>query len=268
MFAAMSHQLHRVEYGDGTPLIFIHGFTVDHRLLLPLEYAFTDRPGWRRIYLDLPGHGQTPVGSHPATADAVADTVADVARRLVGETPFAVCGNSFGGQIARDLVARFGDQVLGVTLIAPVVTPRPQRRRGTHQTFHARETALDLRHRDPELVAEFTRTAVDHSPGAWADFNRYVAPGLEVYDREFAARLLRDFDLTTAPEVRFSSFGRPALTITGRQDDAVGYEDQFALLNSYPRMTYVALDRAGHNVHLDQPDLTLALFGDWLDRMA
>ena len=56
--------------------------------------------------------------------------------------------------------------------------------------------------------------------------------------------------------------------ITGRQDDAVGYEDQFDLLGSYPRMTYIALDRAGHNVHLDQPDVTRALVGEWLDKMA
>ncbi|MEU1616690.1 alpha/beta hydrolase [Streptomyces sp. NPDC005722] len=264
----MSHQLHGVEYGDGTPLIFIHGYTVDHHLLLPFESAFTDHPRWRRIYLDLPGHGRTPAGSIAATADAVAAAVADTVDRLLGDVPFAVCGNSFGGQIARDLVARFGDRVLGLALIAPVVTPREHRRRGVHRTFHDVESDLDLTAQDPEVVAEFTETAIEHTATAWADFNRYVAPGLATYDRAFAQRLRQSFDLTVAPEQRFRTFERPALVITGRQDDAVGYHDQFDLLTTYPRMTYVALDRAGHNAHLDQPAITRALFADWLRRMS
>lgn len=122
--------------------------------------------------------------------------------------------------------------------------------------------------RDPDLVAEFNHTAVEHSAAAWAEFNRHVAPGLAAHDHEFAERLLAAFDLTTTPEDRFDTFDRPALMITGRQDNSVGLEDQFALLRSYPRMSYVALDRAGHNVHLDQPLITRALLEGWLDAMA
>lgn len=264
----MSHELHRVEHGDGTPLFFIHGFTVDHHLLLPFESSFTDRPGWRRIHLDLPGHGRTPAGSHPATADAVADTVADIVRRLAGDRPFALCGSSFGGLMARDMVARFGDQVAGLALIAPVATTLERRRRAIHRTFDDRLPVADPNGADPDLVAEFSANAVDRSEAAWTAFTNYVAPGLIAHDQEFTGRLARSFDLTVSPEDRFSTFDRPALVITGRQDGAVGYEDQFDLLGSYPRMTYVALDRAGHNVHLDQPDLTRALFGGWLDQLS
>lgn len=103
---------------------------------------------------------------------------------------------------------------------------------------------------------------------AWAAFTRYTAPGLSAHDRRFTTDLLEEFELTVTPEDRFVTFDRPALMITGRQDDAVGYEDQFDLLGSYPRMTYIALDRAGHNVHLDQPDVTRALVGEWLYKMA
>ena len=42
---------------------------------------------------------------------------------LVGSTPFALLANSLGGLLARNLVAQFGDQVLGLALIAPVVDP-------------------------------------------------------------------------------------------------------------------------------------------------
>lgn len=264
----MTSELHHVEYGDGIPLIFLHGYGVDHHLLLPFESVFADHPNWRRIYLDLPGHGRTPADVSAPTADAIADTVAATIGDLVGTNSFAVAGNSFGGQLAREMVARFSDQILGMALIAPVVVAREDRRRGVHRTFQSAGPSADLAAAGPETVAEFTSIAIEHSEAAWAAFLRYVDPGLASYDREFARQLLDSFELSVRPEDRFETFDRPSLVITGRQDQGVGYLDQFELLASYPRMTYVALDHAGHNVHLDQPDVSRALFGEWLRRMA
>lgn len=58
-------------------------------------------------------------------AEAVIDWIAEV----VGDQPFAVVGQSFGGQIARAVTPRFGSQVRGSVLLAPVV------RRGEGRTL-------------------------------------------------------------------------------------------------------------------------------------
>ena len=43
-------------YGEGVPVLMIHGFYPDHRLMKGcMEPIFSSRPGWRRIYFDLPG---------------------------------------------------------------------------------------------------------------------------------------------------------------------------------------------------------------------
>ncbi len=40
------------------PIVLIHGFTLDHRLMSGcMEPIFQNRTGWRRIYLDLPFAG-------------------------------------------------------------------------------------------------------------------------------------------------------------------------------------------------------------------
>lgn len=238
----MTTALHHLDHGTGTPLVFLHGFTVDHRLLLPLEDAFSERDGWWRLHLDLPGHGRSPASSSRPSADAIGDTVAAAVDDLIGAgTGYAVCGVSFGGQVARQLLARHTERVLGLALLAPVVRPRPDRRI------------------DPGALP------IDTSDPAYL---RHAAPGIAAHDEEFAARLLTDYDPSTPPESSFGRFDKPALVITGRQDDSVGYRDQFELLDAYPQMTYAALDGARHNVHLDQPAITRALFLDWLDRMA
>ena len=53
--------VHYVEEGSGTPILALHGWAVDHRLMSgSMERLFGDCSGYRRIYPDLPGMGRTP----------------------------------------------------------------------------------------------------------------------------------------------------------------------------------------------------------------
>ncbi len=62
-------------------------------------------------------------------------------------------------------------------------------------------------------------------------------------------------------------FTRPTLVITGRQDAIVGHRDQHAILDHYPRATFVVTDGAGHQPAIESPQATLALILDWLRRI-
>jgi hypothetical protein len=71
--------------------------------------------------------------------------------------------------------------------------------------------------------------------------------------------------LSSLDPARFGSHDGRHLLVAGRQDHLVGWQDQLELLEHYPRMTYAAVDGAGHNVHLDQPAVVHGLLGGWLD---
>ncbi len=62
-------------------------------------------------------------------------------------------------------------------------------------------------------------------------------------------------------------FEGPSLFLCGRQDDVVGYADAWDRLEHYPRASLVVLDRAGHNVLLEQPSQSRAAVADWLGRV-
>ena len=262
MTAAM---LHRVEFGDGTPVLMVHGFTMDHRLLLPLEAAFTGRAGWRRVYVDLPGSGRSPRLRGPITADAMAAALMTFIDKTFGSEPFAITGISFGGQLARHVVAELGEQVRGMCLLAPTVLPAGRRDVPARQVL-ARDDRL-LASLDPEDRAAFSQIAVWQTPEGWAAFRDHVLPGLRAHHRGDASELSKAFMLSTTPETRFATHDGPHLLVTGRQDHLVGWRDQPALLEHYPRMTYAVLDGAGHNVHLDQPEPVRALVTGWLDAL-
>ena len=92
-----------------------------------MEPTFERSGQWQRIYLDLPGATRSPttsVGSSQDVADAVLEEIAT----RVGDRPFAVLGNSFGGMIARYVAHELRSQVLGLATVAGVfVAPHDER---------------------------------------------------------------------------------------------------------------------------------------------
>lgn len=242
----------------------IHGFCVDHRLLLSLEPMFTGRSGWQRVYVDLPGMGQSLAGPDIDGAEAVAATVAAFARRTFGSRPFAVLGNSFGGLIARRIANEFGEQVLGLALLCPVVFSEHSERDVPPRTVLRREPALTAGLSAAD-AAEYREMAVIESQQNWELFRDYALPGLRAFDPRAVARIAARYALDRQPEC--GEFGGPTVIITGRQDHVVGYRDAFKLLENYPRATISVLDGAGHNAHLDQPELVRSLIGEWLSRL-
>ena len=62
-------------------------------------------------------------------------------------------------------------------------------------------------------------------------------------------------------------FERPALVLLGRQDNVLGYHDQWRQAEQWPRATVAVIDRAGHGLNAEQPELFNVLLTDWLDRV-
>ncbi|MGC5617167.1 alpha/beta fold hydrolase [Georgenia sp. Z1491] len=253
-----------VRRGTGMPLVAIHGNGVDHRLLLPLDPCFDD--GWERLYLDLPGFGGAPALTGHGDLPDLARWLVDAVRGLVGTAPFALLANSLGGLLARHLVAQLGEQVVGIALIAPVVDPDPARRTLPDRLVVERDDAL-LASLPADDRAEFTGIAARQTAESWLAFRDHALPGIRSADPTAMSRLAARYVLDDVPEAVSPPFVRPALVVTGRQDHVVGYRDQLGLLDHYAAATYATLDRAGHNVHLEQPDVVSALVREWSRRV-
>ena len=89
--------------GEGFPLLFLHGFLEDSRMW---NYLSTSRLNYKRIFIDLPGHGgsSVPIGT-PSIAQ-MAEVITEKLKEL-GVEKFHVIGHSMGGYVALEL-ARMG----------------------------------------------------------------------------------------------------------------------------------------------------------------
>lgn len=274
--SACGLDVHYVSHGPGPDAdpptaVLLHGFTPDHRLMTgafePVFTARERRPGgvaWRRLYLDLPGMGRTRSAAHVTGTDVVLEVVREAVDRLVPAGRVALCGQSYGGYLARGLVASTPGRFSGLALVCPMlVADHTERDVPPHRVLV----------RDPDLAAglavdaEFREIAVVQTQETFRRTQQEVVPGLAEADEAALDRIRQGWAGSFALESAGSTYDEPVLVFTGRQDSSTGYRDAWPLLEHYPRATFAVLDRAGHNGHIEQPVLFEALVHEWLDRV-
>ena len=255
-------------YGGGYPAVMLHGLGPDLRSMTGcMEPILQERDGWRRIYPDLPGMGRTPAPDWITNSDQVLDVVAAFIDAVIPGQRFVVAGDSYGGYLARGLVYRQPALLDGLLLLCPTIIADQEKRTLPPHVTLVRDAAL-LSTLEPQQRAEFESFAVVESQRIWERTRDEINVGLEVADVVFTSRLQPQgyafsFDVDALP----TPFEKPALFLVGRQDGIVGYRDAWAIIENYPRATFAVLDRAGHNLQIEQEYLFDALVNEWLDRV-
>lgn len=257
----MTAAMNIVEHGTGTPLVLIHGFGVDHRLLLPLDPVIARAGDWRRIYLDLPWAEGTPGDGINSTEDIYA-LVRATLREHLGDQPFAVLGQSYGAMHARRLAHEL-PQVLGLATVVGAYVADHAARTVPPKIVLRDDPGLD----DDPVWADYAEIAVVRTAQNLDSFRTYAMPGSAAADQTVIERIAAAYAFDEEPEDAHPPFTRPTLILTGRQDHIVGYVDAWARLEHYPRATFLALDGGGHAVDVERAPLAHAALTDWLDRV-
>jgi pimeloyl-ACP methyl ester carboxylesterase len=243
--------VHLQAIGNGRPLVFVHGWRLSSEIeQADYEPIFAQRGGWRRLYPDLPGMGQS--AAEP-WIKRKADFLEALLREIdgfLGTSPFAIAGTSSGAELAQAVAQRRGDRVRGLLMRVPmlvgddaarVVAP-PQTVAKLPRSYH------DARRRKLDQLWEPARRIADSS--------------------EFLGPIRDDPSRYTLDEIDADLlFDAPTLIIAGRQDTRVGYEQAWNLVQRYSRATFALLDREGHELPISNQELFAALVNDWLHRV-
>ena len=259
--------IHYEVYGEGKPIIMLHGWPLDHRVMVStIEPLFKQRQGWQRFYPDLPGMGLTPGADWITTQDQVLDIVLDFINKVAPGQRYALVGYSYGGYLARGAVYRQGADITGLCLIAPVIRSSDEPRTLPDHVTLVENPAL-LADLDPELAQAFAGFAVVQCRELLESMQAVGSPARIIADHAFLARLHEHYQFSFDVDTLTEPFAGPTLMIMGRQDALCGYADAWDIVENYSRGTVVVLDRAGHGLMVEQQGLFNALVCEWLDRV-
>ncbi|EAG7655207.1 alpha/beta hydrolase [Listeria monocytogenes] len=254
------------KYGEGTPIIMIHGFGPDSQLMIGcMEPVFDKGSSFSRIYVDLPGMGKTENYDSIQNADHVLTLLLEFIEAVIPGEQFVLAGESYGGYLVRGIAAKMPDRVLGVLLICPVIYPEKERRTLPEQKVMYQDDTF-VWSLSKEDRAYFSKSGVILTARNWNRFLAEVMAGIINADGEFLDRLSANYALSFDPDEK-AQFDVPGLFLFGRQDDHVGYADGITLLEKYPHASIAILDFAGHNLQIEQPKIFTTMVRDFLFRV-
>ena len=262
--------IHYIEYGEGKPILFLHGFPEDYRVMVGcVEPIINKTANFRRIYIDLPGMGQSKAPGAIKSADDMVEILVSFIKVVIGNQRFLLVGQSYGCYLALGLLSIMHGSIDGVFFLCPcLIANRGERNLPTSELLE-QDSSLIYSNRDNPIFSDFLYYAVIANEYTWDRFQTDIYPGLMIANKEFTdyyETLAYSFidEKTTTSSMYFV---KPVGIITARQDNCVGFRDMEALLDNFPRSTFAIIDGAGHNMQIERPSIFNCLFLDWLERI-
>lgn len=253
-------------YGDGLPVLMLHGYGIDHHVMTGcMEPIMKNRPGYKRIYMDLPGMGRSKAPDWLENTDQMLDIVIGFSKKVMPDGDLLVAGESYGGYLARGMVYKIRERLDGVLLICPVMVGERSKRQLPPRRVFVKDEKL-LARINPEDRKFFGRMLILQDKRRWERFQQDILPGRRMMDTAFLERLKQHGYECSFDVDRIKPFDRPSLILAGRQDTSVGYKDALRLIDNYSRGTFAILDRAGHGLEVEQEKVFNCLVNEWLDR--
>ena len=247
--------------GTGTPLLFVHGFPLDHRMWQHQldEFAKTHRV----IAPDLAGFGNSHSVSddHVSLMDDYADDLQIVLDELDVESSVVFCGLSMGGYIAWQFWKKHADRIQGLVLcdtraIGDDAETKETRQRtarlvleqGSDPLADMMASKLFSPHVSDDVLAEVRKMIVDASP-----------EGIAAASRGMAERP----DITSwLPEIQC-----PSLLVAGEFDAISTPAEMEEFARHIPHSRFSVIPAAGHMSPLENPHDFNDLLREFLDSL-
>lgn len=250
---------HVEDRGTGAPILFVHGFPLDHTMWDAQLNAFADR--YRVIVPDLRGFGMSTGAGEQSEMEEYADDLHEILDALSITEPVTLCGLSMGGYIAWQFAQKYPGQ-LGRLIVCDT--------KATPDTEPTRANRLELADRvmkeGPEffvdgMLPKLFAAAILETNSTLVDQTRNVI--LRTNPQAIAAAAL---GMAARPDMTatLSDIAVPTLVICGAEDQITTTQDMKKLAEQIPNAQYEVIMGAGHMSPLEKPAAVNEIISNFL----
>jgi 3-oxoadipate enol-lactonase len=232
--------------GNGTPVIWIHGFPLSSEIFAPQ----TSIPGVRHVIPDLPGFGSTP----PPRGEMTIEEYAEGILRIMDEKGIrsgVVAGLSMGGYIALALAGQAMERLCGLILIDTRETPdAPEARAGRLQSIESVRATGTGSVVESMLPKMLTETTMQQDEAKVLAVRRIMeSASAEGVVAALGAMARRSDSSALLPRLEV-----PTLVVVGREDRITPPADAERMRNAIPGAELALIDDAAHLSNFERPD--------------
>jgi pimeloyl-ACP methyl ester carboxylesterase len=244
-----------VEQGHGIPIVFLHGYPLDHRIWLPV-FPYL-RKDIHIIAPDLRGHGRSPVAKGVYSMSLLVEDVIHLLDKLKIEK-VVIAGHSMGGYVTFEFWHKHPDRISGIALVATRANADSEERKkdrsqiaeevmkaGTVQVVNSMLTKLTKK---TELYPEIRGIMEGISPQGVAGILRGIA------NRANASPWL--------PQINV-----PTVVIAGRDDQLVPMQESIEMAKKLQNGKLEMIDNAGHLPMMEDPEKVAQCLNDLIFRV-
>lgn len=230
--------------GNGTPLVLLHGFPLDHHLwdeVVPLLEDTFDV-----IVPDLRGFGNSTMVDAPHGMDDYASDIASLLNSLNIEKA-AIVGHSMGGYVALAFARLYPGRVRGLGLVSSQVLPdTPERKEGRYKSaadvsangIDSVVEAMTPKFTFDEKLQSYARASMERQqPAAYSGALKAMA------ERADSTSLLSSFDF-------------PVVIIHGDSDSLIPIDRAREVKAALPQAHLVEIRGAGHMPMMEAKEKT------------
>lgn len=234
--------------GTGEPILFAHGFPLDHTMWTPQLIAFQEIH--RVIAPDLRGFGESTGDGEVHTMADFADDLANLLEQLDVDRPVTFCGLSMGGYIALEFARRHPDKLSRLILCDTKASPDPEANRRNRLDLAERVLKEGPEFFIEEMLEKLFSPAMLASSAPVVEETRGVMKrsnpaGVAAASRGMAERA--DFSGS------LEEMTVPTLVLCGSEDAITTVEEMRELAERMPNARFIVIEGAGHMAPLEKP---------------
>lgn len=230
--------------GNGTPLVLLHGFPLDHHLWDEVVPLLSDT--FELIIPDLRGFGNSStVDSFYAMEDFAADVAALLDQLEIQKA--AIVGHSMGGYVALAFARLYPERVTGLGLVSSqALADAPDRKEGRYKSaaevadkgIASVVAAMTPKFTSNERLQEFAKQSMEKQQPA-----AYIGALKAMAERVDSTPLLSSFDF-------------PVVVVHGDADSLIPIDRAREVKAAIPQAHLTEVSGAGHMPMVESPEQT------------